>query len=102
MKLSFSEEDEQFRAEVASWLADNLGGEFEAIRYRGGPGDEHSCVEERKAWERTLHAGGWTGVGWPREHGGRDASIEQQVIFNEEYARVGGPGRRSRRDGSFP
>ena len=93
MKLSFSEEDEQFRAEVASWLADNLGGEFEAIRYRGGPGDEHSCVEERKAWERTLHAGGWTGVGWPREHGGRDASIEQQVIFNEEYARAGGPGR---------
>ena len=93
MKLSFSEEDEQFRAEVASWLADNLGGEFEAIRYRGGPGDEHSCVEERKTWERTLHAGGWTGIGWPREHGGRDASIEQQVIFNEEYARAGGPGR---------
>ena len=93
MKLSFSEEDEQFRAEVAAWLADNLGGEFEAIRYRGGPGDEHSCVEERKAWERTLHAGGWTGIGWPREHGGRDASIEQQVIFNEEYARAGGPGR---------
>ena len=93
MKLSFSEEDEQFRAEVAGWLADNLGGEFEAIRYRGGPGDEHSFVEERKTWERTLHAGGWTGIGWPREHGGRDASIEQQVIFNEEYARAGGPGR---------
>lgn len=93
MKLSFSAEDEQFRAEVADWLAANLCGEFETIRFRGGPGDEHSHVEERKAWERTLHQGGWTGIGWPREYGGRAASIEQQVIFNEEYARAGGPGR---------
>ena len=93
MKLSFSEEDERFRREVADWLAANLGGEFEQIRFRGGPGDEHSFVEERKAWERKLHEGGWTGLGWPRQHGGRGASIEQQVIFNEEYARAGGPGR---------
>ena len=93
MKLSFSAADEQFRAEVALWLRENLCGEFEAIRYRGGPGDEHSFVEERKAWERKLHEGGWTGIGWPREYGGRAATIEQQVIFNEEYARAGGPGR---------
>lgn len=93
MKLSFSAADEAFRAEVADWLATNLCGEFECIRYRGGPGDEHSFVEERKAWERKLHEGGWTGIGWPREYGGRGASIEQQVIFNEEYARSGGPGR---------
>jgi alkylation response protein AidB-like acyl-CoA dehydrogenase len=93
MKLSFSAADEAFRAEVAGWLAANLCGEFECIRYRGGPGDEHSFVEERKAWERKLHDGGWTGIGWPREYGGRGASIEQQVIFNEEYARSGGPGR---------
>ena len=93
MKLSFSDEDERFRREVAAWLAANLGGEFEQIRFRGGPGDEHSFVEERKAWERKLHEGGWTGLGWPRQHGGRGASIEQQVIFNEEYARAGGPGR---------
>ncbi len=93
MKLSFSAADEQFRAEVADWLAANLCGEFELVRFRGGPGDEHSCVEERKAWERRLHQGGWTGLGWPREYGGRGASIEQQVIFNEEYARAGGPGR---------
>ncbi|MCB1709195.1 MAG: acyl-CoA dehydrogenase family protein [Halioglobus sp.] len=93
MKLSFSAADEQFRAEVAAWLGANLCGEFEQIRYRGGPGDEHSYVEERKAWERKLHEGGWTGLGWPREYGGRGATIEQQVIFNEEYARAGGPGR---------
>ena len=93
MRLSFSAADEEFREEVAGWLRDNLAGEFEIIRFRGGPGDEHSYVEERKAWERRLHLGGWTGIGWPREYGGRAASIEQQVIFNEEYARAGGPGR---------
>ena len=93
MKLSFSAEDEQFREEVAAWLRDNLCGEFEAIRFRGGPGDEHMYVEERKAWERKLYQGGWTCIGWPQAYGGRGASIEQQVIFNEEYARAGGPGR---------
>ena len=93
MKLSFSVQDEQFRSEVAGWLADNLCGEFEQIRGRGGPGDEHMFVAERSAWERQMYAGGWTCIGWPVEHGGRGASIEQQVIFHEEYARAGGPGR---------
>ena len=93
MKLSFSGEDEQFREEVATWLRSNLCGEFESIRFRGGPGDEHMFVEERKAWERKLYEGGWTCIGWPKAYGGRGASIEQQVIFNEEYARAGGPGR---------
>ena len=93
MKLSFSAADEQFREEVAGWLEENLCGEFEQIRFRGGPGDEHMFVAERKAWEARMHRGGWTCIGWPREYGGRAASIEQQVIFNEEYARAGGPGR---------
>jgi len=93
MNLRFSEADEQFRSEVAAWLEANLSGEFAQLRHRGGPGDEHSFVEERKAWEQKLARGGWTCIGWPTEHGGRAASIEQQVIFNEEYARAGGPGR---------
>lgn len=93
MKIRFSEADEAFRLEVANWLADNLCGEFEPLRFRGGPGDEHSFPEERKAWERKLAEGRWTSVGWAPEHGGRGLSISQQVIFHEEYARAGGPGR---------
>ncbi len=93
MKLSFSPEDEQFREEIAAWLRDNLCGEFEQIRFRGGPGDEHMYPDERKAWERKLAEGGWTCIGWSEEYGGRGATIEQQVIFHEEYARAGGPGR---------
>ena len=93
MKLSFSPEDEQFRQEIASWLQVNLTGEFEKLRFRGGPGDEHTFPEERKVWEQKLAEGGWTCVGWSKEYGGRGCSIEQQVIFFEEYARAGAPGR---------
>ena len=93
MKLGFSDDDENFRDEIASWLAAHLQGDFDQIRGRGGPGDEHMFIEERKSWERRLADGRWTGVGWPQENGGRGASIEQQVIFHEEYARAGGPGR---------
>ncbi len=93
MKLSFSPEDEQFRKEIATWLADNLVGEFEQLKFRGGPGDEHMFPEARKKWEEKLAEGGWIGIGWPKEAGGRGLSIEQQVIFYEEYARSGAPGR---------
>ena len=93
MKLSFSAEDEQFRQEIANWLQLNLTGEFEKLRFRGGPGDEHTFPEERKVWEQKLAEGGWTCVGWSKEYGGRGCSIEQQVIFFEEYARAGAPGR---------
>ncbi|HWY25837.1 MAG TPA: acyl-CoA dehydrogenase family protein, partial [Nevskia sp.] len=86
-------EDEAFRAEVAAWMGAHLRGRFEPLRHRGGPGDEEAYPQLRKDWEHELAAGGWTCVGWPREHGGRGLSIERQVIFHEEYARAGGPGR---------
>lgn len=93
MKIGFSPSDEAFRDEVAAWLGQHLSGPFEKIKFRGGPGDEHAFFAERKAWERQLAEGGWTGVGWPESAGGRGCSLEQQVIFHEEYARAGGPGR---------
>ncbi|WP_313327936.1 acyl-CoA dehydrogenase family protein [Stutzerimonas balearica] len=93
MKIGFSPEDEAFRQEVADWLAEHLCGPYEPLRFRGGPGDEHMFPEERKAWERELARGGWIGLGWPSAYGGRSLSISQQVIFYEEYARAGGPGR---------
>ena len=93
MNLDFTPEDEAFRAEVAGWLEANLTGEFAELKFRGGPGDEDAFPEARKAWERRLGAAGWIGLGWPGEYGGRDLPLVQQMIFNEEYARAGGPGR---------
>ncbi|HQF96204.1 MAG TPA: acyl-CoA dehydrogenase family protein [Microthrixaceae bacterium] len=93
MQLGDSQADAEFRAEIRDWMAANLTGEFEQLRFRGGPGDEHMFVEERMAWERHLAAHRWTCVGWPTGHGGRGLPISQEVIFHEEYARAGGPGR---------
>ncbi|WP_158882892.1 acyl-CoA dehydrogenase family protein [Amycolatopsis anabasis] len=82
-----------FRERVRTWLEENLRGEFAGLRGRGGPGREHEAFEERVAWERHLAAAGWTCLGWPAEHGGRGASLEEQVIFHEEYARAGAPAK---------
>ncbi|MAG30872.1 MAG: acyl-CoA dehydrogenase [Deltaproteobacteria bacterium] len=93
MDARFTEEDEAFRSEVDRWLDEHLRGEFEIVKGRGGPGDEHALFEERHAWEKLLGKHGWIGVGWPKEVGGRGLSLTQQMIFHEEYARNGGPGR---------
>src|SRR3954463_5901701 len=104
MDLRFTPEEESLRftrGEEASgrgWRASRAallgrGGEFAAVRGRGGPGDEHSCHDERLAWEQRLGRDGWNCIGWPAEHGGRALELPLQVIWYEEYARAGGPGR---------
>jgi alkylation response protein AidB-like acyl-CoA dehydrogenase len=93
MDLRLSAADEAFRAEARDWLTTKLAGEYAHIRGRGGPGDEHSLFPERLAWEQELGRAGWVGISWPTEYGGRGLSLVQQVIFYEEYARAGGPGR---------
>ena len=93
MNIGFSAADEQFRQQVAQWMQQHLNGDFAVLRFRGGPGDEDFAPELRKRWEQVLAQGGWVGAGWAVEHGGRGLSINQQVIFFEEYARAGGPGR---------
>jgi alkylation response protein AidB-like acyl-CoA dehydrogenase len=91
--LRFSPEDEAFREEAASWLAVNLTGRFAAARGLGGPGREHEAVELRREWEQHLGRAGWTCLGWPKEYGGRDLPLSQQVIFHEEYVRASAPTR---------
>ena len=83
----------EFRDEVASWLAEHLTGRFAPLVGTGGPGREHENVELRMEWEKELATGGWIGIAWPAEVGGRGCSIEEQVVFYEEYAKAGGPAR---------
>jgi alkylation response protein AidB-like acyl-CoA dehydrogenase len=92
VEFGFSAEDELFREEVRNWLAEHLVGEYAALG-TGSDMGEGSELEVRKAWERELAEGGWVGLSWPKEYGGRDATLTQQLIFNEEYARAGGPVR---------
>lgn len=92
MNLNFSPEDEQFRDEARTWLQTNLV-DFANVIGRGGLGDMDAFVPERIAWEKRLASGRWTCLGWPETHGGRGASLYQEVIFQEEYARARAPGR---------
>ena len=82
-----------FRTEVREWMASHLTGKFAELKYRGGSGEGDVLPELRKEWERELAAGRWTCPGWPAEHGGCGLSVAEQVAFQEEYSRAGGPGR---------
>ncbi len=92
MEFTFSPDDESFRDQVRTWMTEHLVGEFAQLGSGMdlGEGDE---LDVRRAWERELAAGGWVGIGWPKEYGGRDLPVTQLLVFNEEYARAGGPGR---------
>ena len=90
MKLGFTKAEEEFRAEAADWLNAQMVGEFSDIK---GIATLTEKAERRKEWEQHLGEHGWSCIGWPKEWGGRDATLAQQVIFAEEYARAGVPGR---------
>ncbi|MFG2139427.1 acyl-CoA dehydrogenase family protein [Streptomyces sp. NPDC048650] len=96
MDFGFGSADEEFRQEARDWLARHLVGGYAELAGRGGPGSEHEGAAERRAWERELGAGGWIGLGWDRAeeaYGNRTATLTQQVVWAEEYARAGAPGR---------
>jgi len=90
MDLEYTPEEEAFRQEVRAWLEQNLPEDYDPDEYFSNP-DVEKRVEIALAWQRKLHEGGWAGLNWPKEYGGRGASIIEQNIFNEELARVRAP-----------
>ena len=90
MKLGFSARDEEFRRECADWLQGQMAGEFSDIR---GVTQLTAMPERRREWEQQLGEHRWGCIGWPVQWGGRGATLAHQVIFAEEYARAGIPGR---------
>src|SRR5438874_3040168 len=89
MDLSFTPEDEAFRAEVRSWLDANLPAEW---RHRGSGGyREEEDEATQREWQRRLYEGGWPTLAWQKERGGRGATPIQQAIYAEEVALAGAP-----------
>src|SRR5947207_14156315 len=94
MQFSYPPEAQELRAELQSWLAENLAAD---LRTRGtqamfGGGEGRRDLTKARAWARKLYEGGWACIEWPKEHGGRDATAAQQVVFSEEVQRAGAPG----------
>jgi alkylation response protein AidB-like acyl-CoA dehydrogenase len=85
--LTWSEEDEAFRAEAREWLEQN-------VPRPGLPsGDTREGFALHLEWERHMFEDRWAVVSWPEEFGGRSASLWQWLIFEEEYYRAGAPQR---------
>ena len=88
MDLTYTPEQQAFRAEVRAWLEANVPSQplehFDASR---------EGFEQHREWERTLKSGDWGMVTWPKEYGGRGLALIQWLIFEEEYYRAGAPGR---------
>src|SRR5437773_12250562 len=87
MNFDFTEHEEAFRKEVRHWLEANLP---EDLRGRAFASSRAGLDEVRKlrAWQQTMHAAGYVGMDWPREFGGRGASIVETVILYPEVARA--------------
>src|SRR3954470_24067180 len=83
MDLTLTDEEQAFQDEVRAWLGENHPGPE--------PDSEEAKFEFRRAWERKLHAAGWGGIAWPKEYGGRGATLIEQAIFSEEMARSKAP-----------
>jgi alkylation response protein AidB-like acyl-CoA dehydrogenase len=87
MDLGYGEREEAFRREVRSWLEAN-------VPARPLPsGDTAEGFALHVAWEKRLFEARWAVVSWPREYGGREASLFEWLIFEEEYYRAGAPQR---------
>ncbi|MDM2083115.1 Probable acyl-CoA dehydrogenase FadE [Mycobacteroides abscessus subsp. abscessus] len=87
MDLLLDDETEAFRAEVREFLVSNVPNP--PLPSYDSP---EGAVAHRQ-WERTLYDAGFSAVSWPKEYGGRDVTLLQWVIFEEEYFKAGAPAR---------
>jgi alkylation response protein AidB-like acyl-CoA dehydrogenase len=87
MDLSFGPEGDAFRQMLREWLAENLPSDLDEAGV-----DDDVVFARRRMWNATLFDAGLAAIDWPSEFGGRDASVLEQLIYNEEFARVRAPG----------
>src|ERR1700691_4059440 len=87
MDLNLTAEELTFRDELRAWLVSNVPKDWSDWREK--PMEE--SYSYLRSWQRKLHEGRWAAVSWPKEYGGRSASLMQQAIFWEEMARVEAP-----------
>ena len=95
MDFELAPEDLAFREELRGWLAER-GPVIAEINMVVREAQPREAMQRARAWDRELYDGGWAAVGWPREYGGRDATLIQQAIFAEECERAGTPARLTR------
>jgi alkylation response protein AidB-like acyl-CoA dehydrogenase len=91
MDFSYTAEEEAFRQELRAWLEPNLREHRAAWGEDKDEFVQHPSSPASMAWHKRMYEGGWVGPHWPREYGGRGATLMEQVIFTEECMRLGAP-----------
>ena len=93
MDLTWTDAEEAFRAEARAWLVEHLELWKQEIGGEPESGDTREGFAQHLIWERMLFEDQWAVVSWPKPYGGREASLWEWLIFEEEYYRAGGPQR---------
>ena len=90
MDLNLTPNEQHFCDEFRQWLAANVPAEWTGGGSTSSE-DNDAYIEYLHDWQRKLYDGGWAGISWPKEYGGRGATLMEQSIFQAELARVGAP-----------
>ncbi|HSE98293.1 MAG TPA: acyl-CoA dehydrogenase family protein, partial [Blastocatellia bacterium] len=90
MDLNLTPDEQRFRDEFRAWLGANIPEGWARIQAHA-----HESSQERfdflRAWQKNMYEAGWVGIHWPKDYGGRGATLIEQTIFIEEMARAGAP-----------
>src|SRR5262245_16261630 len=89
MDLNLTPAEEQFRDEFRAWLASNIPFDWDPAAFHDE--DSKQRFEYLRAWQKKMYEAGWVGIHWPKEYGGRGATLIEQTIFIEEMARAQAP-----------
>ncbi|MEW6296256.1 MAG: acyl-CoA dehydrogenase [Thermodesulfobacteriota bacterium] len=90
MDFDYTPQEEAFRQELRAWLAANRPEGYDPDTFEELDQDTRFAVQLR--WQKKLFAAGWVGIHWPKEYGGRGATVVEQAIYQQEMARVKAPG----------
>ena len=90
MNFDFTDKEEAFRKEVRAWLETHLPDDLRGRAFASSRADREE-IQKLRAWQKRMHAAGYVGMDWPREFGGRGASIVEMVVLYQEMARAESP-----------
>jgi len=90
MNFDFTDEQEAFRKDVRQWLERNLPDELRGRAFASSRADVEE-VRQLRAWQKTMAEAGYVGMDWPREFGGRGASLVEMIVLYQEMARAESP-----------
>jgi len=88
MDLNLTPNEQKFRDAFREWLGANLPAPWQG---NTNSEDRSDYIRYLREWQQKLYLGGWAGISWPQQFGGRGASLMEQAIFQEELARANAP-----------